>query len=86
MYKNLVNLAKNRMVLTLQGATELGELQAWSLDLLSQLKKLKPGFGVISDILEWPAHHGTGQAADSRNPKSCQGNGNGPRCPDRQIL
>ena len=52
MYKNRINLAKNRMVLILQGMTELSELQAWSNDLLSQLKNLKPGFGVISDIME----------------------------------
>jgi hypothetical protein len=52
MYKNQINLAKNRMVLTLKGKTELDELHAWSNDLLSQLKKLKPGFGVISDIHE----------------------------------
>jgi len=52
MYKNQINLAKNRMVLSLKGKTDLDELNAWSADLLSQLKKLKPGFGVISDILE----------------------------------
>jgi hypothetical protein len=51
MYKNQINIAKNRMVLTLKGKTELDELHAWSNDLLSQLKKLKPGFGVISDIM-----------------------------------
>ena len=52
MYKNQINLAKNRMVLTLKGKTDLDELHTWSKDLLSQLKRLKPGFGVISDILE----------------------------------
>jgi predicted glycoside hydrolase/deacetylase ChbG (UPF0249 family) len=52
MYKNQANIAKNRMVLTLKGKTEVDELNAWSKDLLAQLKKLKPGFGVISDIMD----------------------------------
>jgi len=52
MYKNTINIAKNRMVLSLKGKAEINELHAWSNDLLSQLKRLKPGFGVVSDILE----------------------------------
>jgi hypothetical protein len=52
MYKNQADIAKNRMYLTLKGKAEVEELNDWSRDLLSQLKKLKPGFGVISDILE----------------------------------
>ena len=52
MFKNQADFAKNRMHLLLKGRVELDEMQAWSDDLLSQLKKLKPGFSVISEIAE----------------------------------
>lgn len=40
MFKNQSNLAKDRMHLMLKGRIELNEMQAWSDDLISQLKKL----------------------------------------------
>lgn len=52
MFKNQADFAKNRMHLLLKGRVELDEMQAWSDDLISQLKKLKPGFSVISEIAE----------------------------------
>ena len=52
MYKNHANLAKNRLYITLKGKADVPELQAWSDNLLAEAKKLKAGFGVISDILE----------------------------------
>ncbi len=51
MYKNQLNYAKNRMHLMLEGKVDAAELKEWSDDLLSKLKKLKPGFSVISEIL-----------------------------------
>ncbi len=51
MYKNQLNFAKNRMHLMLEGKVDAAELKAWSDDLLSKLKKLKPGFSVVSEIL-----------------------------------
>ena len=50
MYKNNANIAKNRLYLTLKGKTDAGELQDWSDNLVAEAKKLKSGFGVISDI------------------------------------
>jgi hypothetical protein len=52
MYKNVALLAKNRLHITLKGKAEVAELQAWSANLLAEAKKLKPGFTVVSDILE----------------------------------
>ena len=52
MYKNQINFAKNRMHLMLKGSVDTTEMQSWSDDLLSQLKKLKSGFSVISEISE----------------------------------
>ena len=51
MYKNQAQLAKNRLYLVLKGKADLAELQAWSDDLLTEARKLKPGFSVVSDIL-----------------------------------
>ncbi len=51
MYKNQVNFLKNRMHLMIEGRVDVAEMKAWSNDLLTQLKKLKPGFSVISEIL-----------------------------------
>lgn len=51
MYNNQLNFAKNRMHLKVEGKVDVAEMQQWSDDLLSKLKKLKPGFGVISEIL-----------------------------------
>ncbi len=51
MYKNQLNFAKNRMHLMIEGKVDATELKAWSDDLLSKLKRLKPGFSVISEIL-----------------------------------
>ncbi|MCL5028987.1 MAG: hypothetical protein M1480_08215 [Bacteroidetes bacterium] len=36
----------------LKGRIDVVEMQAWSDDLISGLKRLKPGFSVISEILE----------------------------------
>jgi hypothetical protein len=52
MYKNHVNVVKNRAYLMLKGKVDVPELQAWSANLIAELKKLKTGFGVVSDILE----------------------------------
>ncbi len=43
---------KNRLVTTVKGSVDIAELRAWSANLLAELKKLKPGFEVISDILD----------------------------------
>jgi hypothetical protein len=51
MYNNQANFAKNRMHLKIEGHIEVAEMQAWSNDLLTKLKNLKPGFSVISEIL-----------------------------------
>jgi len=51
MYKNQLNFAKNRLHLLLEGRIEKEEMTAWSEDLISKLKKLRTGFGVISEIL-----------------------------------
>ena len=51
MYKNQPNFAKNRLHLLLEGKIEKAEMILWSDDLLSKLKKLRPGFTVISEIL-----------------------------------
>ena len=48
MYKNQANFLKNRMHLKIEGKVDVQEMKAWSNDLLTQLKKLKPGFNVIS--------------------------------------
>lgn len=50
MYKNQANFLKNRMHLKIEGKVDVQEMKAWSNDLLTQLKKLKPGFNVISEI------------------------------------
>ncbi len=52
MFKNQPDFVKNRMHLMLKGKIDLNEMNAWSADLLSQLKRLKPGFSVISEIAE----------------------------------
>ncbi len=52
MYKNQSSFLKNRMHLMLKGRIDVAEMQAWSDDLIAGLKKLKPGFSVISEILE----------------------------------
>ncbi len=51
MYKNQLNFGKNRLHLLLEGKIEKPEMTAWSDDLITKLKKLKPGFSVISEIL-----------------------------------
>ncbi len=51
MHKNQANFLKNRMHLKIEGKVDVPEMKAWSNDLLTQLKKLKPGFSVISEIL-----------------------------------
>ncbi len=51
MYRNQLDFAKNRLHLLLEGKIEKEEMTAWSDDLISKLKKLKTGFGVISEIL-----------------------------------
>ncbi len=53
MYFNNLDLAKNRMHLKVDGKVDVAEMQAWSNDLLTKLKKLKPGFSVISEILNF---------------------------------
>ena len=53
MYKNQSNLVKNRMHLKVEGKVDVDEMQAWSNDLLTKLKSLKPGFSVISEILNF---------------------------------
>ncbi len=50
MYKNQVNIARNRAYLTLKGRVGVEELRAWADNLVGELGKLKPGFSVISDI------------------------------------
>ncbi|HUX62074.1 MAG TPA: hypothetical protein VMV32_12230 [Ignavibacteriaceae bacterium] len=51
MYKNQLNFGKNRLHLLLKGKIEKPEMTAWSDDLIAKFKKLKPGFSVISEIL-----------------------------------
>ncbi len=51
MHKNQPNFVKNRMHLMVEGRCDAVEMKEWSDDLLSKLKKLKPGFSVISEIL-----------------------------------
>ena len=53
MFKNKANFAKNRMHLMLKGKIELDDVHAWSDDFISQLKKLKPGISVISEVAEY---------------------------------
>ncbi len=53
MYKNQSNFAKNRMHLKVEGKVDVDEMKAWSNDLLTKLKSLKPGFSVISEILNF---------------------------------
>ena len=52
MYNTRINALKNCAYLTLKGRLEVTELKQWSASMLAELKKLKPGFGVVSDILE----------------------------------
>jgi hypothetical protein len=52
MYKNHVSLVQNRLYILLKGKADVLELKAWSANLLAEAKKLKPGFTVVSDILE----------------------------------
>ena len=53
MYKNLSNLVKNRMHLKVEGKVDVEEMKAWSDDLVNKLKSLRPGFSVISEILNF---------------------------------
>jgi hypothetical protein len=53
MYKNQSNLVKNRMHLKVEGKVEVEEMKAWSDDLVNKLKSLRPGFSVISEILNF---------------------------------
>jgi hypothetical protein len=52
MYTIRVVVAKNRLYLTLKGKVDVAELRAWSAEVLAEAEKLKPGFGVVPDILE----------------------------------
>ncbi len=52
MYKNQVNFVKNRMHLMVSGKVDAVEMKEWSDDLITKLKRLKPGFSVISEILD----------------------------------
>lgn len=51
MYKNQLNLVKNRMHLLVEGKVDAAEMKEWSDDLIGKLKRLRAGFGVISEIL-----------------------------------
>ncbi len=51
MYKNQSNFSKNRMHLVVEGQVDVAEMREWSNDLISKLKRLRPGFSVISEIL-----------------------------------
>ena len=53
MYKNQSNLVKNRMHLKVEGKVDVEEMKAWSDDLVNKLKSLRPGFSVISEILNF---------------------------------
>ncbi len=53
MYSNRSNLIKNRMHLKVEGRVDVAEMKAWSDDLIQKLKLLRPGFSVISEILNF---------------------------------
>jgi len=53
MYKNQSNIVKNRMHLKVDGKVDVAEMKLWSEDLLNKLKNLRPGFSVISEIMNF---------------------------------
>jgi acetyl/propionyl-CoA carboxylase alpha subunit len=50
MYKNRADIQKNRLYVLFQGKMDIDEIKAGSINVLDEAKRLKPGFGIISDI------------------------------------
>ena len=50
MYKNRIDMAKNRYYVTFQGKMEVEEIKQAAAEALQMVKQLKRGFGTVSDI------------------------------------
>ncbi len=50
MYKNYVDVSKNRLYVVLQGKMEAGELTQAAAEVLRLTRQLKPGFSAVSDL------------------------------------
>ena len=50
MYNNHGDIQKNRLYIVVQGKIEADEIKAACANILVEAKRLKPGFGAISDI------------------------------------
>lgn len=53
MYANRADIGKNRLYVTFKGRMEFDEVNKGGANVLQEAKKLKPGFGIISDISEF---------------------------------
>ena len=53
MYSNKSDIAKNRLYVTFKGRLEVKEVDAGGTNVIQEARKLKPGFGCISDISEF---------------------------------
>jgi hypothetical protein len=53
MYRNRVDTLKNRMYVMFKDKMEVAEIRAACADILQEAKRLKSGFGIISDIGEF---------------------------------
>ena len=53
MYKNRADVVKNRLYVTFRGRIDIPEIKAGGLNVISEAKKLRSGFGIVSDISEF---------------------------------
>jgi len=53
MYTNRADITKNRLYVTFKGRMEANDVKSGGANVLLEARKLKSGFGVISDIAEF---------------------------------
>jgi hypothetical protein len=53
MYKNKADVVKNRLYVTFKGRMDVDEVKTGGANVIQEARKLKPGFGIISDIAEF---------------------------------
>jgi hypothetical protein len=50
MYSNRADVDKNRLYVLFQGKMDVNEIRAACTNVLDEARRLKPGFGIVSDI------------------------------------
>ncbi len=53
MYSNRADVSKNRLYVTFKGRLEVQEVAAGGANVIQEARKLRKGFGIISDITEF---------------------------------